>query len=412
MPDLTKVYEISPSTFGKNFMRDPYPVYEDIRAHGGMAKYVVGSYVTWVISEYDDILFLLRNRQLLSNKNLMLLESFYPRKYSELGDFFGLIKQWIIFMDGSKQALYHKLMIKGMAQFLARDHSETISRMVDKVLHGLRDKREADLVTEFAQKIPALVMNHIMGIPEDMAPKFIEQTNDIIKFYGSIMAPALDAQRAREAIVGLTDYFGRHIEENRANPSDNFIGFLLGQEEVARNLTAMDLQSLCVSLLFGGYETTTHLIGTGALCFQRFPEQRRKVLESPGLIDSAIEEILRFDSPAQMLGRVAGENMELKGMEIQKGDRVLLLLGAANNDPARFEDPREFNVERKFTSYPLTFGAGPHTCPGASLTKSEARIAFMSLLREFPGYKPKSDKPDWKTLNPGFRGLGSLWVDL
>ena len=412
MQAQNRVHEISPSTFGKNFMRDPYPVYDDLRNHGNLAKYVVGSYVTWVVSDYDDILSLLRNKVLLSNKNLLLLESFYPKKYAELGEFFELIKQWVVFMDGSMQTLYHKLMVRGLAKFLAKDHSESITRIVDTVLDGFEGRDSVDLVTEFAQKIPATVMNYIMGIPEEEASRFIEQTNDIIKFYGSIMAPAVDAVRARDAIVGMTEYFGRQIEARRLAPSDDFIGFLLGHEDGVRQLTPQNLQSLCVSLLFGGYETTTHLLSTGALCFHLFPEQRKKLLADPRLIDNAIDEVLRYDSPAQMLGRVAGDTFEFKGVTIAKDDRVLLLLGAANNDPTRFENPRQFDIERKFTTVPLTFGAGPHNCPGAALTKSEARVAFLKLLERFPDYRPPATAPDWKTVNPGFRGLQSLTVSL
>jgi cytochrome P450 len=191
-------------------------------------------------------------------------------------------------------------------------------------------------------------------------------------------------ERADRSIRKLRAYFGQSVARCRREPGDNLITELIAAEERGEMLSADELLATCVILLVGGHETTTNLIGNGVLALLRHPEQLHRLRSDPALIGSAVEELLRYDSPAQMSTRLANDDLTLGGMDIRAGELVKLWLGAANRDPAQFPDPGRLDLGRSEIRH-LAFGYGTHFCVGAALARLEGQVALATLIARFPG---------------------------
>lgn len=408
--NTTIVKPLIPTTFGKDFVYNPYPVYEQLLNEGRIFL-IEGKINTWILPQYDDILALFKTKNLSSARSLFLTESFSEEEKKEVSEFMRLISMWLVFEDGATHIRLRRFLNKGISTFLSKNVIDHIKLIVSKLIDNLKGKKEANLVGEFAQRIPAIVMIHSLGVPEKDYEKFMLWAEEITNFYGTAMKPRIeDGRIAQIALVSMTNYFKEMIEERRIAPKDDLISFMIAQNKEEEILTDDELLALIANLLFAGYETTGHLIGNGIYTLLKNPDEKMKILKDPSLMPSAFEEILRYESAAQVLGRVAACDFEIYDQVIKKGEKILLLIGAANTDASKFEDPRKFIIERKFEFRPLSFGAGSHQCPGADPSRIEVIEAIEQLFRAFPNMKLKDSEPNWRTSNPAFRGLKELNV--
>jgi cytochrome P450 len=204
----------------------------------------------------------------------------------------------------------------------------------------------------------------------------------------------------------IVSYFRTIFAEYSVTPKDGMIGALISMLDDRGTLSEEEAVGICMTMLFGGQETTTNLIGNGLLTLLRHPGQFRRLQHDPSLVPSAIEELLRYESPVQNVVRLALEDLEIAGTQIRKGQRIILCLGAANRDPAQFPDPDRFDMTRPDNLH-VAFGYGIHYCLGAQLARLEARAAFTTILRRLPNIRLVSDVPIWK-VNAGYRGLKTL----
>jgi cytochrome P450 len=198
------------------------------------------------------------------------------------------------------------------------------------------------------------------------------------------------------------------VEERRARPGGDLMSQFLEPNESGDRLTTDEAIGLSTSLLFAGHETTVNLIGNGVLALLRNPGELERVRDDARVSVTAIEELLRYDSPAQLIGRAALDDVELDGAAIKKGDAVALLLGSANHDEEKFPDPDQLDVARKPNPH-LAFGLGHHFCAGANLSRLEGRAAIPALLRRFPNMRLGSTPPKWRQ-TAVLRGLESFPV--
>jgi cytochrome P450 len=252
-----------------------------------------------------------------------------------------------------------------------------------------------------------LALARLLGVPAEDQAKLAGWSHHIARTLEPT-ASATDDQEAVRAAYGLDDYFRGIIEERRARPQPDLISALVALEDAGDRLTPDELLMMLRLLLVAGHETTTDLIGNGLLALLRHPQQQHMLRENPGLMESAVEEFLRYDSPVQVDARAALEDMEIRGRQIKKGQGILPLIGSANRDADVFSHPESLDVTRKQAGN-ISFGRGIHYCLGAPLARLEARSAFEALLRRFSDIRLAADRPPFKD-NLALRGLKALPV--
>jgi cytochrome P450 len=266
---------------------------------------------------------------------------------------------------------------------------------------------EADLIADLAYPLPVTVIAELLGIPAS--------DHDQFHVWSDALARSLDLIEAREvyekasvAAAELTDYLRGIVAQRRGNLRDDLLSALIAAEEAGDHLTAEELYATCALLLVAGHETTINLIGNGTLALLQNPAARQQLQNDPALIKTAVEELLRFDSPVQMTSRMAFETFELRGQTIRQGQQVAFLFGAANHDPERFADPGQLNLSRDPNPH-LAFGNGIHYCLGAPLARLEGQIALSTLVRRFPNLQLAAETPVYRD-NYVLRGLEILRV--
>jgi len=264
-------------------------------------------------------------------------------------------------------------------------------------VHALRPRIEAiarqllddapaddfDLIRDFAGPLPALVISELMGIPASDHRAIKRWSTALAPIVGDGFMPEEDGPAALVAAHAMIDYMTRIIAEKRRAPGDDLIGGMLLAQTEHEAATDDEILVQSLSLLFAGHETTTNLIGNGTVLLLEHPEALARVREEPGCWRTAIEELLRFDPPVQALSRGALEDTPIGDVVIPKGERAILVLAAANRDPAVFERPEQLDVTRSPNPH-ISFGHGIHMCLGAALARLEAQIAFPMLLERFP----------------------------
>jgi cytochrome P450 len=282
-----------------------------------------------------------------------------------------------------------------------------IKALVDAQLDRVIDKGEMDVMRDLAHRLPVIVICDMLGIPEDHRAPFLAGSN----VNGRILEPVpmsreeLDQANRNSLMAGA--YFDQLCELRRREPRDDLTTELVRAEEAGDKLSAEELQAN-IGLLFGaGHETTTNLIGNGLLALHRHRDQWERLKADPSLIPNAVEELLRYDSSVQITGRVTNAEVEIGGVTLGATENVIALLGAANHDPAQYQDPDRLDVGRANVR-PLSFGGGIHYCLGAQLARLEAELVFTALVERLPNIElPEKDAPAWRR-SFTLRGLSKL----
>ena len=265
-----------------------------------------------------------------------------------------------------------------------------------------------DVIEQLAYPLPVMVIAEMLGVPVEDRARFRKWSDETAAVASGNLAalPEEELRRGFAARKELTDYFRGKVAEQRDKRNDNLLSALVQAEEEGGRLTENELYSTLVLLLVAGNETTTNLIGNGLHALLRHPDQLRRVADDRTLIPSAVEEMLRYDSPVQLTTRAANTDLDLSRTRIKQGDFVYLFIGAANRDPAQFDHPDRFDVSRPDNKH-LAFGAGHHFCLGAPLARLEAQVAIRTLLRRYPRLRLSDDDLQYRN-NFNLRGLKAL----
>jgi pimeloyl-[acyl-carrier protein] synthase len=308
---------------------------------------------------------------------------------------------------------HHRLRILGNHAFtpsaLERWQS-VIERVVDNLLDTAMPRGRMDLIEDLTRPLPAIVIAELFGIPPEDREIFQEWSMSTARYFGGAIGDPDEAARAaNEATVHLEHYFQDLLEQRRRRPSDDLMSLLLKGQAHGR-LTADEVCSQCILILNAGHITTMDQLGNTVLALLKNPEQMARLRDDPGLVRSATEEGLRYDCAAQLLQRVAREDMKLRDKTIRAGDLIYLSLGSANRDPAMFTEPDQFDVGRTDNRH-LTFGAGPHVCLGMTLARRELDASLRRLVQRMPRLRFDRERPTRRRANSlVFRGLESLPV--
>jgi cytochrome P450 len=281
-----------------------------------------------------------------------------------------------------------------------------IAELIDPLDEAAMQSREVDLIEAFAYPLPIRVIAELLDVPEEERPRF----HDLSRAIAAGMDRFYSGSEVNRGLFEIGAYFHSLVEQRRSTSGDDLVRRLLAAKHHGEGLTELEVVAMCTALVFGGHETTVNLIGNGVLALLRHPEELERLRAAPDLVDPAVEELLRFDSPAQLISRTAAQDFELRGRAIRGGDAVLAALGAANRDPEVFRNADRLDVARDPNPH-VAFGLGTHFCPGAQLTRIEARAAIRALLARFPRLRLGNASPVRRP-TAVLRGLETLPVRL
>jgi cytochrome P450 len=371
--------------FAPEVKQNPYPYFAHLRDHSPV--YWVESLKSWAVSRYEDVAYIAKNTQLFSSA---------PIIPAILGDQNPVPEvNWMISADPPAHTALRKLVNKAFTPRMVAALEPRIREIVAQLLDQIAEKGgEFDLVHDFSTPLPLMVIAQMLGIEPERYREFKRWSDDMIRATGGEEVSPAERERLRGSMDDLRNYFENAIAERRQHPREDLISALVRAEEDHHQLTAREVLAMCLLLLLGGNETTTNLIGSTVLTLLSHPAELAKVRADLTLVPQMIEEMLRYEAPAQALLRQATADTKIAGSTIPAGSGVMILYGSANRDERQFPNPDVFDVTRNPQEH-LAFGFGIHYCIGAPLARLEARIAMDAFLRRFPKVALCEQRREW-----------------
>jgi len=367
--------ELNP--FSYEFHADPHPIYRWLRAHAPLYRNREMDF--WALSRFRDVLGALVDWQTYSSAETIVLERLDPKLLEAT--------PMMIFLDPPRHDRLRKLVVRAFTPRRVASLEPFIRETASRLLEPLAAQGGGDFVRDFSGPLPMEVISTLLGVPDADRQQLREWMD--LSLDRDPDSPALPS-RAIEAMMHVMRYWFGLLETLRRRPNDGLICALFDAEIEADDGTTTRLSDgeivgFCSMIAAAGNETTTKLLGNAAVLFARHRDPYAALLEEPARIPDALEEVLRYSSPAQYAVRTLTRDVEWHGQTVPKGDRILLLIGAANRDEEEFPDAERFDIGRTIPT-PLGFGQGVHFCLGASLARLESRVALEEFARRFPGY--------------------------
>ncbi|MCY7417410.1 MAG: cytochrome P450 [Chloroflexi bacterium] len=390
------------------YFQDPYPVLARIRDADPV--YWSDRWGVWVVTRHEDVVAMLRDPRRFSNAGRFstFLGVLPPEAAPHVEPLRRHYASGMLQSDPPDHARLRPLVNTALTPRVVAASRPRIQQLVADLIGSFRDRGEADLLREFAYPLPAIVICELMGVPVADREQRIELSDGVVGIQRAGRA-TVDEHLVGSArsIVGMEEYFRDLCHERRAHPRGDLITALVQAEEAGDRLDEAELISMCTTLMVAGHETTRNLIGNGLLLLLQRPADLARVAAEPDLWESAIEEMLRFESPVSRGWRRVAVDTSFGGRDLHEGQLVYLMLGAANRDPRVFAEPDRFDIARQANRH-LAFGQGIHFCLGAPLTRLEARVGFPALIAALPGLRVDGDLRWHESVT--HRGLVSLPV--
>ncbi|WP_327245593.1 cytochrome P450 [Streptomyces sp. NBC_01320] len=390
------------------FVADPYPAYTALRAAGRVHRFEPTN--QWLVPHYADVSALLRDRRL----GRTYLHRFTHEEFGRTPPpaahepFTTLNGQGILDLEAPDHTRIRRLVSKAFTPRTVEQLVPTVQRLAAELVDSFVEAGGGDLLAAVAEPLPVAVIAEMLGIPEsDRGP--LRPWSAAICGMFELNPSEETASAAVRASVDFSAYLRELIAERRKNPGTDLISALIAAHDEGERLSEQEMISTCVLLLNAGHEATVNTTVNGWWTLLRHPEQLAALRADHGLLPTAVEELMRYETPLQMFERWVLDDIEIDGTVIPRGSEVALLFGSANRDPARFADPDTLDLSRQENPH-ITFGAGIHFCLGAPLARVELAASFGELLRRAPRMRLVSE-PEW---NPGYviRGLKELRVEL
>jgi len=391
---------------------DPYPTYAQVRESTALHRSSLG---VGVLTRYEDCQAVLRDNrfgrgdQRLDPSVLGLSEDAFRDRFPRVSE----RPESMLGLDPPDHTRLRGLVAKAFTPRAIDGLRPRVQALTDELLSELEG--EVDVMSALALKLPISVIGEMLGVPHEDHARLLPSIRIVIRALGPTIPGDLEGfAEIYEANNAIDDYFKELVARKRARPADDMLTELIHVEAAGDRLSEAELLASIMLLFVAGYETTTNLIGNGLQALLLHPDQFQRLREDPSLLKSAVEEMLRYDSPVQLTGRaVLVDGVTVAGHHLVKGDQLITLLGSANRDPRAYPDPDTFDIGRSEPA-PLSFSAGIHYCLGASLARTEGQVVFGSLLDSYRTIEPAwSDgcPPRYRD-NAVLRGLETLPVRL
>jgi len=386
---------------------DPYPLYAQMRQEARLSRTAFGPFL---VNGYDECQSVLRGPRLgrgIGTEDMSAATGIFGDPVPRRGEFMEMSQHNMLMADPPDHTRLRRLVSRSFTARQVERLRPAVHALVDELLGTMAESGEVEFMSAFALPLPMAVIGELVGVPASDRAALQPHVRAAAKGIEPVLSDE-ETEAAIEAIGHLGAYFEGLIAERRARPREDLLSSLVAAWENDDNLTDEEVYSTAILLFAAGFETTTNLLGNGLLALLRHPEQMADWRAHPDIAPSAVEELLRFDSPVQFNMRTALEPADLAGEPLERGDRIVVLQGAANRDPRRFDHPDELDLRRP-NNVPLSFGWGIHHCIGAPLARMEGEIAFNALLARFPTIALATDEPQWR---PSFTLRGLLELPL
>jgi len=384
-------------------LADPYPLYRRLREHDPV--HWDAFLHAWVVTDYENVLTVLHK---FSADRTPAPDQIKAMGLNTLEPIAQMMTKQMLFMDAPTHTRLRKLC---SAAFTSRSIERLRSQIKD-IANDLVDKvcanGRSDIIKDFAAPLPAIVTAQLLGVPTSDHEQLKAWSADFAEMLGNFQHNPDRAGRALRSVQEMTAYFKSAIRDQTNAPREGLIQSLLTAEVDGGRLTEEEVIANTIVTMVGGQETTTNLIGNGLLTLLRNPAQLAELRDNPEVIETGVEELLRYESPSQHTARLAPDDVVMGGKLIRKRDAVMAVMAAGNRDPKRFADPDRLDLKRENNRH-LTFGWAAHFCFGAPLARMEGQIAFSTLLRRLPDLALETEQLEWRE-NLGLRGLKALPV--
>jgi cytochrome P450 PksS len=361
---------------------NPYPLYQKIRSEDPVYFYEKGGF--WFLTRHKDVEAGFQDTRLSSDRQGFADVQLQTLDLSKIQNYSKLMSTFMVEKDPPIHTKLRKIAQPGLTAKALENWQVVIQNLVDNLLDQIENKQNIELVNDLALELPATVISKIFNVPDTSRKDFVQWGLDIVRFWGFSGSENVGeiAQVADQAALNFMNFVEELVVERQQHPGDDMISLLIAASQ-EHGVSLEFLPSTCFTILTAGHTTTSDVICNGLYALLTHPQQWQMLKEHPELINTAIEELIRFDPPVQMLFRVAKENLMIGGKEIKAGEMVALGIGAANRDPEKFHHPETLDITRSPNEH-LGFGKGIHFCLGAILARMELKACFSTLLRRMP----------------------------
>lgn len=372
--------------------RDPFALYELLQEHDPV--HWSPALKSWILTRYDDVRQVCMGQGVSSDRLRPFYDSLKDERRDILSGVMRYLNHWLVFKAPPEHTRLRRLLNTVISPATVAEMGPAIASAFDHVMQSLDPRREIDFMKDVAELFPAFVILDMLGVPREDFRAIKAWSDDLRLFIGTAQAEGDKYRRARDGADRMSAYFREIIAQRRSQPGQDAISRMVAARDEGGMLSEDELVGCCMLFLFGGHETTTNLLGSAIVALLKHPDQLERLHAQPALIDSAVEEFLRYDGPSNSIARVVAQDHEIAGKTLRAGERVFAMINAANRDPRQFTDPHRLDLGRTPNRH-LTFGFGIHFCLGAPLARLEAKVCLGQMAARFPGMRSGSQPPEW-----------------
>ena len=365
---------------------------------------------SWVLTRYDDVRAVLLDKDRLSSDRLRPYFASLPGPEAErIASIVRYLSQWMVFQDPPDHTRLRRLIGRVFHARSMQAMRPQVQEIAQWLLQHLEGRERIDLITDYAGPLPCLVIMALLGVPRGDLAEVKRMSDEMALFIGSSRTSPEKYDTAEAATREMAAFFARLIDARRARPEADLLSELVHlRDDDGDRLADDELIGTCIMLLFAGHETTTNHIANGVHALLRFPGEAQRLRADPGLAAAAVEELLRYDGPSGAQVRVVARTHELHGRRLEEGQRVFIMLNAANRDPRAYPEPDRLDLDRDGLPH-LAFGFGIHICLGFPLARTEGQVAIPALLARYRSIELDGGPPEWID-SLVFRGMKALPV--
>ena len=387
------------------FLADPFPIYR--RMQDEDPAYWSTRIKSWVLTRYEDAKRVCLDKEMSSDRLRPFFASMPGAEAGKIGEIIRYLSLWMVFRDPPEHTRLRRLTSKVFNLKSMRDMRPNIESLTEWLLEEIGEREAFDFIAAFAGPLPALVIMDMLGVPRMELARVKRMSDDMALFIGSSRTTPEKYAVAESATREMAEFFRDMITDRRTHPQRDLLSELVHLEDAGDRLTDDELVATCILLLFAGHETTTNHIANSIRSLIAFPGEMQKLRADPGLASRAGEELLRYDGPSGAQVRIVQVEHELHGKTLKAGERVFIMLNAANRDPRAYPDPDRVDLERDGVPH-LTFGFGLHICLGFPLARLEGEISLPAVVQRFRRIE-HAGEPEWIN-SMVFRGMKTMPV--